>query len=159
MVLNETKLNQEILAEARKNAANNYADGPETMIALYNFFKELVYAVDDLQDELDDMDDQIVMQHIIEDDEHDFKWWVKVGEGIYDTGVGEIDEDEMTVSLSASWEITKGLIKGSVDPTTAYMTGDIIINGNLQHSILYGGFAALITAEIIAWRRAHPGEI
>ena len=40
----------------------------------------------------------------------------------------------------ANWETMGGMMSGEVDDTAAYMSGDLVIEGNLQDTMAYGEF-------------------
>ena len=42
--------------------------------------------------------------------------------------------------MSANWETMSGLMSGEVDGTSAYMSGDLKIEGNLQDTMAYGEY-------------------
>ncbi|MFX1501499.1 MAG: SCP2 sterol-binding domain-containing protein, partial [Promethearchaeota archaeon] len=72
----------------------------------------------------------------------DYKYWLKFGEGQVDFGEGEIDDPSTTMKAStATWG---GMASGEVDGTSAYMSGDLQIEGNLQDAIAYGEITAMV---------------
>jgi putative sterol carrier protein len=65
----------------------------------------------------------------------DYKYWVKMGDGTVDYGEG--DGDDPSVTMSATGAIWAGLSSGEIDGTSAYMSGDLVIDGNLQDAIAF----------------------
>lgn len=116
---------------------------PEDILKLMELFKQVSAEVDDLQEELEDID-LFVGQMIISD--KDFKWWVKMGEGVFEYGKGEGEDTSFT--MNADWETMRGMMSGEIDGTSAYMSGDLQIEGNLQDTIAYGDYLSFV-AEIL----------
>jgi putative sterol carrier protein len=88
---------------------------------------------------LEDLD-EIVIQNSYSDE--NFKYWVKLGEGKFEVGEGEAEEPSVTMEAKA--ETWAGLGNGDLDATSAYMAGDLEIEGNLQDAIAYGEVLDLI---------------
>jgi putative sterol carrier protein len=97
---------------------------------------------EDLKEELEDID-TVVVQLVVTD--VDFKYWVKLGEGKVDYGEGE--GEDPSVTMSATGAIWAGLSSGEMDSTSAYMSGDLVIDGNLQDAIAYGEILAIAMEE------------
>lgn len=106
---------------------------PKDALILFNAYKEIAVEDEDIKEELEDLD-TIVVQNVYTD--ADFKYWVKLGEGVYDVGEGAADDPSVTMSANA--ETWTGLGSGEIDATSAYMSGDLAIEGNLQDAIAYG---------------------
>jgi len=95
------------------------------------FIKQVSKENEDLKEELEDMD--IVVQMIITD--KDAKFWLKAQGGAIDYGTGDVDNPSFT--FSASYEVGGGMLTGEVDATSAYMAGDITVEGNLQDAMAF----------------------
>ena len=91
----------------------------------------------DLKEELEDID-QFIGQLVVSVKE--FIMWVKIGDGVYDYGEGETADASFT--MTANWETMAGMMTGEVDGTSAYMSGDLQIDGNLQDVMAYGEYAS-----------------
>ncbi len=98
---------------------------------LLEYLKQVSKENDDLKEELEDMD--IVVQMVITD--KDKKFWLKAQEGEVDAGEGDIDNPSFT--FSAAFETAVGMLTGEVDATSAYMAGDITVEGNLQDAMAF----------------------
>lgn len=133
----------ESLAKEVGNMMEDGMKGPEDILKLMELFKQVSAEVDDLKEELEDID-QFEGQMVISD--KDFKWWVKMGDGIFDYGKGEVDSPSFT--MSAEWETMSGMLSGEIDGTSAYMAGDLEIEGNLQDTIAYGDYLQYV-AEVL----------
>jgi len=106
---------------------------PSDALVLCEAMKQLAQENEDIKEEVEDMD-TIVVQFVWTD--VDYKYWVKVGEGNVDYGEGEIDDPSVTMkAISTTWA---GMGAGEIDATSAYMSGDLQIEGNLQDAIAYG---------------------
>lgn len=112
---------------------------PQDAITLFNLYKRIIEEDEEIQEELDDMD-EITVQNIYSD--ADFKYWVKLGKGNFQVGEGEIDEPDIT--MSANTETWSGLGSGEIDSTSAYMSGDLSVEGNLQDAMAYGEILDMI---------------
>lgn len=122
------------LKELREKGASQ----PSDALKLYEFVKQLAEEEDELKEELEDIDTMVV-QLIVSD--ADYKYWVKIGEGKLDYGEGEGEDPSVTMSATgATWS---GLSSGELESTSAYMSGDLVIEGNLQDAIAYGEVLSL----------------
>jgi len=126
-MVDEALLN-EMKEKFEAGAAN--AD-PNDALKVYELYKQLAEESEDLKEELEDMD--IAVQMILTD--IDKKFWVKAKEGTLEYGEGEIDDPSFT--FSATSEVGAGMLYGEVDATSAYMAGDITVEGNLQDAMAF----------------------
>ena len=104
----------------------------DDMMKVFAFIKDVSTSNEDLKEELEDMD--IAIQMVITD--ADKKFWLSVKEGNLDFGDGEVENPSFT--MSSNLEVGAGILMGEVDATSAYMAGDITVEGNLQDAILIG---------------------
>ncbi len=111
---------------------------PENILKIYEFIKQLSVENEELKEELEDIN-EFSAQIVISDP--DFKCWIKLGGGKFDYGEGEVDDPSYT--LSCRQEIMGGMMQGEINSTSAYMAGDLSIEGNLQDAITYGEFLSL----------------
>jgi len=110
-------------------------EDPKNILKLMELLKQVSAEDEELKEELEDMD-KIVGQMVITD--KDFKYWLSSGEGVFDYGEGETEDP--TFTMKANWETMGGMMSGEVDGTAAYMSGDLVIEGNLQDTMAYGEF-------------------
>jgi putative sterol carrier protein len=103
----------------------------EDVMRMYEFIKQISKENEDLKEELEDMDIAIAM--IITD--QDKKYWLTVKEGDLDFGEGDVDNPSFT--MSSTLEVGAGILMGEVDATSAYMAGDITVEGNLQDAMAF----------------------
>ena len=121
-LLKELKVAQDAGASAAK---------PEDMLKVFGFIKEISTENEDLKEELEDMD--IAIQMAITD--ADKKYWLSVKEGLLDFGEGDVENPSFT--MSSTLEVGAGILMGEVDATSAYMAGDITVEGNLQDAMAF----------------------
>ncbi|MFX0022872.1 MAG: SCP2 sterol-binding domain-containing protein [Candidatus Hermodarchaeota archaeon] len=103
----------------------------EDVMRMYEFIKQISKENEDLKEELEDMD--IAISMIITD--QDKKYWLTVKEGDLDFGEGDVDNPSFT--MSSTLETGAGILMGEVDATSAYMAGDITVEGNLQDAMAF----------------------
>lgn len=107
------------------------AAAPEDVLKVFEFFKQASEENEELAEELEDMD--IVVQMVITD--KDKKFWIKAIEGDIEFGEGDVDGASFT--FSCTMEVGAGMLFGEVDATSAYMAGDITVEGNLQDAMAF----------------------
>ena len=104
---------------------------PEDMIDVFKFFQSVSKENEDLAEELEDMD--ISVQQILTD--VDKKYWIKAQNGEITFGEGAVDNPSFTFSCTMA--VGAGMLFGEVDATSAYMAGDITVEGNLQDAMAF----------------------
>ncbi len=104
---------------------------PDSLDKIFSFIKAVSVENEDLKEELEDMD--IVVQMVITD--ADAKFWLTAQNGAMDYGKGDVDNPSFT--FSATMEVGGGMLAGEVDATSAYMAGDITVEGNLQDAMAF----------------------
>jgi len=126
------------LKEMREKGASQ----PSDSLKMYEFVKQMAEESEDLKEELEDVDNMMV-QLVITD--ANYKYWVKMGDGAIDYGEGEAEDPSVTMSATGvTWA---GLSSGELDSTSAYMSGDLVIDGNLQDAIAYGEIIGIAMEE------------
>ena len=100
-------------------------------LRVFELFKQIAEENEDLKEELEDMD--IAIQMLITD--ADAKFWLKAHDGTLEFGEGDVDNPSFT--FSATKEVGAGMLFGEVDATSAYMAGDITVEGNLQDAMAF----------------------
>ncbi len=116
--------------KAAQDAGASAATATELQL-MYEFTKQISTENEDLKEELEDMD--IAIQQILTD--IDKKYWLTVKEG--DLAFGEGDVDNPSFTMSSTLEVGAGILMGEVDATSAYMAGDITVEGNLQDAMAF----------------------
>jgi len=103
----------------------------DDMMKVFDFIKQVSTENEDLKEELEDMD--IAIQMVITD--ANTKFWLSVKEGDLDFGDGDTENPSFT--MSSTLEVGAGILMGEVDATSAYMAGDITVEGNLQDAMAF----------------------
>ena len=98
---------------------------------VFQFFVEVSKENEDLQEELEDMD--IIVQQVLTDVGK--KFWLKAADGKLEYGEGDIEGASFTFSCTMA--VGAGMLFGEVDATSAYMAGDITVEGNLQDAMAF----------------------
>jgi len=138
----DEKLINEIKAMREKGPGE-----PSDALKLFEFMKQLGQENEEFKEELEDIDTVIAQMEVTD---IDYKYWVKFGEGVVDYGEGS--NDDATVTMKAAQATWTGLSAGEIDSTSAYMSGDLVIEGNLQDAIAFGeiqGLATELGAELL----------
>ncbi|MFX1256840.1 MAG: SCP2 sterol-binding domain-containing protein [Promethearchaeota archaeon] len=130
-------VDENLANEVRELTEKGLGDDPKNVLKIFELMKQASAEIDDIKEELEDID-QFIGQMVVDD--RDFKYWVKIGDGVFDYGEGEQENPSFT--MSSNWETTSGLMTGEIDGTSAYMSGDLKIEGNLQDTMAYGEFMA-----------------
>ncbi|TFG08962.1 MAG: SCP2 sterol-binding domain-containing protein [Promethearchaeota archaeon] len=120
-----------ISAVKEKIDAGADSASPDDIMTMFKLYKAIAAENEDLKEELEDMD--IAVQMIITD--QDKKFWITAKEGDLEYGDGEVDNPSFT--FSATMAVGAGMLYGEVDATSAYMAGDITVEGNLQDAMAF----------------------
>jgi putative sterol carrier protein len=124
------------LAELREGKGERK---PSDALILAEALKQLAKENDDIKEEIEDIDEILVQ---FEYTDSGYKYWVKLGEGSVEYSEGETDEPSVTMKATgATWT---GLGTGEIESTSAYMAGDLQIEGNLQDAITYGEINGMV---------------
>jgi len=134
-------VDENLIKELKEMRAKG-ASQPSDALKMYEFVKQMAEESEDLKEELEDID-AMAVQLVVTD--VNYKYWVKLGDGKIDYGEGEAADPSVTMSATgATWA---GLSSGELDSTSAYMSGDLAIEGNLQDAIAYGEIVGLAMEE------------
>lgn len=102
---------------------------------LFKFSKELIADNEELKE---DYLDEIINVQIIISDYDNKTFWIRIKDADFDFGEGNIDDASFTIT--ASLLTMSKLIYGENDAVSAYMAGDISVEGNLQDAIAFNEF-------------------
>ena len=103
----------------------------EDIPKVFEFFVQVSQENEDLKEELEDM--EITVQQVLTD--VDAKFWLIAKDGKLSYGKGEVENPSFT--FSCTMEVGSGMLFGEVDATSAYMAGDITVEGNLQDAMAF----------------------
>ena len=85
------------------------------------------------------------IQQVITGGDGDRHYWITIGDGLIDLGVGDIEGEDATITQS--YDSAAALAKGDLSPVTAFMTGKLKIAGNMGLILgLQGALAQLPAA-------------
>jgi putative sterol carrier protein len=98
---------------------------------VWEFFTQLANENEEIQDEIADA--EVKVQMVLTDVGK--KYWLKVEGGKMSWGEGDIADP--TFTFSATMKVGTGMLFGEVDATSAYMAGDITVEGNLQDAMFF----------------------
>jgi putative sterol carrier protein len=130
------------LRELREKGSDDPAAQKEAISVLFEVFKQAAQEDEELKEEVEDSD--LCMQFKLTDSEDAF--WISARDGEINYGEGE--GPDVTVTMLATREVMAGILSREVDATSAYMAGDLVIEGNLQDAMAFGEIASL-AGEII----------
>ena len=101
---------------------------------LFKFSKELIAENEELREDYMDLEINVVLT--ISD--FDKQFWIRIKDADFDFGEGDIEN--ASFRLTANMLTMAKLIYGEMDATSAYMAGDISIEGNLQDALAFNDF-------------------
>lgn len=130
----------ENLIKELKEMRDKGPGAPSDALKMFEFMKQLAAENDELKEELEDIDTILVQMEVTD---IDFKYWVKFGGGTVEYAEGA--NDDASVTMKATQATWTGLSAGEIDATSAYMSGDLVIEGNLQDAIAFGEIQGLVT--------------
>jgi putative sterol carrier protein len=85
------------------------------------------------------------IQQVITGGDGDTHYWITIGDGAIDLGVGDVGGEDATITQS--YDSAAALAKGELSPVTAFMTGKLKITGNMGLILgLQGALAQLPAA-------------
>lgn len=85
---------------------------------------------------------KVTIQQIITGPDGNTHYWITIGDGKIDLGVGDIDGEDATITQS--YDSAAALARGELSPVTAFMTGKLKIAGNMGMILgLQGALAQL----------------
>ena len=135
-------VDENLIKEIKENQAEGGGQ-PSNVLKMMEFLKQISGENEDIKEELEDMD-LITLQFEMTD--VDYKYWVKLGEGKVDYAEGEVEDADVTMKATVATWVSLG--SGETDSTSAYMSGDLQIEGNLQDAIAYGEILGMAMEEL-----------
>ena len=85
------------------------------------------------------------IQQVITGGDGETHYWITIGDGAIDLGVGDVEGEDATITQS--YDSAAALAKGELSPVTAFMTGRLKIAGNMGLILgLQGALAQLPAA-------------
>ena len=85
------------------------------------------------------------LQQVINTTDGETHYWITIGGGAIDMGVGDLEGPDATITQS--YDTAVALAKSELNPVTAFMTGKIKVTGNMGMLLgLQGALSRLPTA-------------
>ena len=103
----------------------------EDTIKVFEFFKQVAAENDEIRETLEEADN-IVQLYLFD---KDMWFWLKSINGVINYGEGKVENPSFT--FKTNLDKAAGVIFGEIDPTGAYMAGEITIEGNLQDALAF----------------------
>lgn len=126
-------VDMKLAKEVRKlTSKSKLREDPRNFLKLFELTKQLSVVDEDLKEALEI--EKIVGQIKITD--RDISFWYSAGDGVFDYGEGEARDPSYT--MKATWEIVGKILSMESDGQEEYLSGDLVIEGNLQDAINYG---------------------
>ena len=103
------------------------------MYNVMNCVEEIAKVDEDLQEEIEDIEGK--MQWKLGDN---ISAYQAFEEGKYSWGIdAEIDDPDVTLTVK-DLDLARGVLSGAADSTSAYMSGDVVVDGDLQLVMAFG---------------------
>jgi len=125
-------VDKDLLMEMKEklDAGSDSANIDDTL-KVFELYDQLAQKDGYLKEEIEEM--ELSVQLIIND--RDKKFWVKVSDGKMNYGEGEFEDPSFT--FSTDFETGSKILFGEIDATSAYMAGDITVEGNLADALAF----------------------
>lgn len=82
------------------------------------------------------------LQQIILSEDGERRYWVKIGDGEVDMGIGDIEDPDVTITQD--YETAVAMARSELSPVTAFMSGKLKVGGNMMLLMqLQGAFSEL----------------
>lgn len=107
----------------------------------FQIIKEVATESEEIQEETEDWD--VVIQFDVLEK---LQAWISCKEGSFEIGMGKHDDPSVTLTMND--ETAVGLFSGEVDGTSAYMAGNLSIDGPLPEAIKFNTISEIIREEI-----------
>jgi len=130
--------------ELRQSLSKKISDGEFTAADLPDFFKvfcEICNESEEVQSEVEGWSANL--QFDITDGE---KLWVRVTNGSFTSGSGDIEAPDTTMRTSG--EVAARVFTGDKDATAAYMEGSLKIDGKLTEALKLRGIIAIVLEKL-----------
>ena len=135
-------VDEALLKELKAKRDGTSEREPGDVFKVFEAVKQVAAEDEEIQEEMEDVD--ICVQFDSKDS--DMKFWVEVRNDAINYGEG--DGPDVTTTFLATDETIRGLLSGEVDGTSAYMSGDLTIEGNLQDAIAFGEVLGMMREEL-----------
>lgn len=123
-------IDKELLRElkTKMHAGPETAD-PDDSLKAFELLKQMAEDIEEIKEILSDMD--IKVQIVVDDVNKEY--WLTVDSGGIKYGEGRLESP--SIEIFTSMEVAIGMLYGNFDPVSAYMSGEIVIEGDLPAAI------------------------
>ncbi len=110
--------------------------------AYLQLFVQLGNENEDVKDEVDGWNKTVVLSLA-----EGASYWIRIADGNFETGEGR--PEDVGLVLTAKAQIVANILCGDQDPTAAYMSGALKIEGGIPDAVRMRGLIALVREEIV----------
>jgi putative sterol carrier protein len=136
--------NQPIDEELRDSILDKIEEGTfcaEDLRQYFTVFTQICNDTEDIQDEVEGINRKFLIKL-----EGQPTAWLKIEDLKFEMGEGDIDAPDTTLDMSA--QLAVDIFSGQVDPTAAYMSGELKVDGILIDAILFRTLLDLVQEEL-----------
>ena len=135
---------QPIDEELRDSVLDRIEEGTFCMDDLKDYFTvftQICNHAEDIQDEVEGFNRKF--QYRIDSEPYA---WMTITAGKFQMASGEIEAADITLDMSSALAI--GIFTGQVDPTAAYMNGDLKVDGIINDALLFRTILDIVQEEL-----------
>ncbi len=115
--------------------------GTEDLKDFFTIYTQIANNTEDIQDEVEGFDRKF--QFRIEGLQG---FWMTISKGKFEMGSGDIEGPDITLEMGA--RVAVEIFSGQVDPTAAYMNGELRVNGIINDAIQFRTILELVQEEL-----------
>ncbi len=130
-------VDEALLKELKAKRDGEVERSTEDIFQVFEVLSQVAAEEEEVKEEMEDV--ELCIQFTSKDS--DLKFWCAIKEDKLTYGKGE--GSDVTATFIATDETLAGLMSGEIDGTSAYMAGDLVIEGNLQDSMTFGEITSI----------------
>lgn len=115
--------------------------GTEDLKDFFTIYTQIANNTEDIQDEVEGFDRKF--QFRIEGFQG---FWMTISKGKFEMGSGDIEGPDITLEMGA--KVAVDIFSGQIDPTAAYMNGELRVNGIINDAIQFRTILELVQEEL-----------
>lgn len=115
--------------------------GTEDLKDFFTIYTQIANNTEDIQDEVEGFDRKF--QFRIEGLQG---FWMTISKGKFEMGSGDIEGPDITLEMGA--KVAVDIFSGQIDPTAAYMNGELRVNGIINDAIQFRTILELVQEEL-----------
>jgi len=113
----------------------------ENLPDFFTVFTQLCNCTEDIQDEVEGFNRKF--QYRIDGKPYA---WMKVDHQKFSMGSGEISSPDITLDMTS--ELAVGIFSGAIDPTAAYMNGELKVDGIINDALIFRTILDIVQDEL-----------